>query len=211
MKIKFKFVLSLVILLAACRGSEDRKSYQIKVNQVEVQRLPDLMLDSQNIYSCLSTYNLNNSVKTVQDYKDYGNKTAGINMGFTITTDDAYSLGLRIRFYRDSYDADRWFKHLFETKPKRLKYLPGVGDVAFIPAGPEYWNATSVILYGNAILSIDIESRSKRIPHYTADRNNTKKIYESQNPIYRDFIQDFYPHFKQCADQAKIPVQESSK
>lgn len=198
-------VLLLLFLSNYCYQPDQGDKYSIGIKGETFQRSGYIKLEQAKLESCLINYNWDNHQKSHVD-------TARGFIGFyfkPIIENEKHVVTVGLEGFSKFENTDGRLRPMVEkenckyggSKPyKKLK------DVAFIDTEcrTDGWAG---ILYSNWFIQIGVTPFGEAQPRIrqTDDYKKLKK------EILLAFLDDFYPYFMQCAEQAAVPVQESRK
>jgi len=215
MKTRHILLILAAIIITTCKTGNEGKKYRMIVHGIEVERSGDVKIDSERMNMCLLNYKSNIESISGSDYV----KSKGryfISIGLMHKEDGVDSGVIEITIYDNFIDADNWNKGRFKSSGKEkfecFKLLPGIDDVAFIPANARCIGVMPLILYANTEIIFNIhllKLEDQLNPNYYS-KEEIDKAFSTEKKYYNDVINDFYPYFRKCAEQAKVPVTPES-
>jgi len=210
-----KKTLALVILLlliGSCQKADNHK-YKLKAGNFTILRSTNIAIDGNKLQTCLKDYKYSGGKVTLYDY--YNNV---ISMEVLYQGINEHYIRSTILIGKNNKSTDDRFVPLFDDRGYRhgvsslvcFRQLPGIEDIALVPSMKEWWDVGAQIIFANVQIAIHINSTEAKSPNYNSDLNNIDAIFKLHNKMYADYINDFYPYFRKCAEQAKVPVNPES-
>jgi len=200
------WIFLLLISVNFCKRPDSGKKYELKIRGTTFQRSGDIRLKETELESCLREYKWDNHEI------DFREGSRGFITIFVKPFLEGKKHRISVSFEGSSSFAkmDKWHKSVLgkaKVKICPIEINKKYQDIAFITDEPECVSGRADILYSNWYIAISVTPYGEfQPPQYaTAEYNRLKK------QILHDFLDHFYPYFMQCAEQAQVPVQESSK
>ena len=201
MKTRFMLVLTF-ILFNFCKGEDSHGEYTLKIKGIPFKRDGRSLVREPKLDTCLRNYKWNSN-----DIYFYSSEEAFIDFKIEpLIEGKRHLIHVSLVQYKSFSYADQKLKGMMENanKPNCFRPYSEIKDTAFINISPECTVGWAGILYANWFIEIQVTPFGK--PQSPQSATDDYKRLKKQ--ILFDFLDNFYPYFLQCAEQAKVPVQE---
>ena len=203
MKTKF-WLLFPFILLTFCNRADKGEEYTLKIRNTSFQRDGRAILNQGKLESCLEKY------RWRSNETHFSSEEALVFFNIEpLIEGNKHLVQVSLESYKKFVYADQWLKSRMEhaNKPQCFEPYLKIKDAAFISTAPECVpSGWAEILYSNWLIEVEVFPFGKP----QSARSATDDYKRLKKQILIDFLDDFYPYFRNCAEQAKVPVNSES-
>jgi len=197
-------ILIAMVAFVCCSNIDNSGNYVLRVGDMEIDRTNDLILISTQMDTKLSQYQYKGR-KVGPSSKYYKDEYMQSSYLLLVDPPNNHKISIDINVYRNAKDTDKWFDNFNKVCGARL--LDGYKDAILVPMPKCGMYASYRILYANAMVDVAVYPYGQN----GAPPDQRDEYIKNRDNIFREFLQDFYPYFMQCAEQAKVPIQETSR